>query len=99
MVNIVDCISNDDLTIFVKISVSLPELAVNASVNCSFHDEVPMIMEAFALWTNLSTVFCKEQNALDNDLMLPPSYTISKRIRIGALKTEDESIVFIYQLL
>lgn len=35
----------------------LPGLTVSASKNCSFQDEVPIRREAFALCTNLSTVF------------------------------------------
>lgn len=36
----------------------VPALTVNASMNCSFHDDVPIRSEAFALCTNLSTVLC-----------------------------------------
>lgn len=35
----------------------LPAVTVNASANCSFHDDVPIRSDAFALCTNLSTVF------------------------------------------
>jgi hypothetical protein len=37
---------------------NLPGLTVIASTNCSFQEDVPMRIEAFALWTSLSTVFC-----------------------------------------
>jgi hypothetical protein len=39
-------------------SKNLPGLTVMASMNCSFQEDVPMRIEAFALWTSLSTVFC-----------------------------------------
>lgn len=35
----------------------IPALTVIASTNCSFQDDVPIRSEAFALCTNLSTVF------------------------------------------
>lgn len=35
----------------------LPGLTVIASANCSFQEDVPISKEAFALCTNLSTVF------------------------------------------
>lgn len=41
-----------------------PGLTVNASENCSFHDDVPMSKEAFALCTNLSTVFWNENHKI-----------------------------------
>ena len=42
------------------IYVSVPALTVKASTNCSFQDEVPIKIDAFALCTNLSTVFYKD---------------------------------------
>lgn len=49
----------DLIKIYLKLAKmkSLPELAVNASENCSFQDDVPINIEAFALCTSLSTVF------------------------------------------
>lgn len=35
----------------------LPAETVIASINCSFHDDVPIIIEVFALEINLSTMF------------------------------------------
>jgi hypothetical protein len=35
----------------------LPALTVIASTNCSFQEDVPIKIDAFALWTSLSTVF------------------------------------------
>lgn len=37
--------------------LSLPALTVNASLNCSRHEDVPISRDAFARCTNLSTVF------------------------------------------
>jgi hypothetical protein len=36
---------------------NLPALTVIASTNCSFQEDVPIRIDAFALWTSLSTVF------------------------------------------
>lgn len=38
-----------------------PAFTVKASTNCSFHDDVPIRRDAFALCTNLSTVFCWQE--------------------------------------
>lgn len=53
-------------------SYTVPALTVSASINCSFHDDVPISREALALCTNLSTVFCgdkkrKEIQRMQND--------------------------------
>lgn len=51
---------------FKHLNFHLPELAVNASVNCSLQEDVPIMIEALALCTNLSTVFCKQTNIVEN---------------------------------
>lgn len=43
------------------VSVILPGLTVKASMNCSFHEDDPIRIDALALCTSLSTVFCKEK--------------------------------------
>jgi len=45
----------------IQMSQFLPALTLSASINCSFHEEVPTNKDAFALWTSLSTVFCIER--------------------------------------
>jgi len=40
-----------------RLLTHLPALTVIASTNCSFQEDVPIRIDAFALWTSLSTVF------------------------------------------
>lgn len=39
------------------IKFTLPGVSVSASTNCSFHEDVPSSMDAFARCTSLSIVF------------------------------------------
>ena len=51
------CYKGRPLTHFRHRCQNLPALTVIASTNCSFQEDVPIRIDAFALWTSLSTVF------------------------------------------
>ena len=64
-----------------EILYRLPAVTVSASTNCSFHEDVPIKIEAFALWTNLSTVFYGLKEEKERKSLIASKYLCWKALQ------------------